>query len=204
MPITINHIRRKTNISCKVLAVSIVLLVSACSSRPFHPTMVDALTEFPGKLVGADLSTIKSVQVLRQQTIAGGVSLLYRWQTSASAANGTYCLAATFVTPERGGWRAQSTGFFDGDNQALKPACSFTNNNDFIAGYYPGGNVTDLTTVFGLSSQGSKVRILWSDGQISIAPIQNKAFLDARPKTLRVDRVDLLDVNNNVLKSKNL
>jgi hypothetical protein len=68
----------------------------------------------------------------------------------------------------------------------------------------PGGNITALTTAFGLSNRGSKIRIMWSDGKTSVATVENGAFLDARPETLRVLRAELLDANNRVLEIEDL
>ena len=102
---TMMNLRRLLMIS------SLVLLLSGCAwFRPFHSTALDALTESPGELFNPDFYIPDSVIVLQQQAIAGGQVLLYRWQSSASQEAGTYCLAATFVTPEGNGWRAQSTG----------------------------------------------------------------------------------------------
>ncbi len=74
----------------------------------------------------------------------------------------------------------------------------------FIAGYTVGGNVTHLTTAYGLSHRGHAVRIVWSDGQIDIAPLKAGSFLLARAETLKVQRIELLDANGSVLKTKGL
>ena len=90
-----------------------VLLVAGCA-RPFHPTPLDALTEFPGHLVNRDMYVEESVEVLQEQEVAGGLALLYRWQSPESQTEGTYCAGTTFVTPvvtlKGKGWRARSSG----------------------------------------------------------------------------------------------
>ena len=60
-----------------VFLAAVLWLAPACSGwlRPFHPTALDALTEFPGYLSKADLA---SVQVLQEREIAGGLAILYR------------------------------------------------------------------------------------------------------------------------------
>lgn len=193
-----------------ILILSIVLFVTSCSGwgRPFHPTPLDALTEFPGQLTHADRYVEESVEVLQEQEVAGGLVLLYRWQSPKSRETDTYCLATTFVTPEGKGWRAQSSGF-----HAIRPTelpsswapplfgCEIPADT-FVAGYTVGGNITSLTTASGLSHRGDAVRIVWSDGQIDVVPLKAGSFLLARPETLKVQRIELLDANGHVLESE--
>jgi hypothetical protein len=190
---------------CRMSIVLAGLLVSACTGRPYHSTPLDALTEFPGALTAVKNSNIRSTEILLQQQVAGGLNVLYRWQTPASQQRQTYCVAVTFVTPEGSGWRAQSTGtFVNSAGQMSNATCEYTKNHDFIAGYYPGGNIRPLTTAFGLSNQGDKVRIEWSDGKISVVPVQNGSFLDSRAEIVQVHRITLLDASGNTLNSHTL
>src|SRR3989304_9666924 len=99
------------NLRHLLMVSSLVLLLTGCAwFRPFHSTALDALTESPGELLNPDFYVPDSVIILQQHAIAGGQVLLYRWQSSASQEAGTYCLAATFVTPEGNGWGAQHAG----------------------------------------------------------------------------------------------
>lgn len=173
----------------------VVILLAACSPRTDHPTALAALTESPGFLGDP---RVKSVEMLLERPVAGGRSLLYRWQTAESAPRNTYCVAVTFVTPEGKGWRAQSSGTLAAD-EPFHPACQLADREDFVAGWYPGGNVTSLTTVFGLSDRGAQVRVEWSDGQVSLVAVQDGAFLEARPETLRAESVELLGSGGAVL-----
>ncbi len=68
--------------------------------------------------------------------------------------------------PKGMGWRAQSSG-----------STSYSKSDDFVASYAVGGNITDLTTAYGISKKGNSVRIEWSDGQIDIVPIEDGAFI---------------------------
>ncbi len=191
--------RRPTLLRVLLFAfLSMSLILSACSGRPYHATPLDALTEFPGYLISPDYYIKDSVRVLQQKAVAGGVVILYRWQTHESVKTKTYCLAATFVTSEGNGWRAQSSGFAGSENKR----CSISEANGFIAEYTVGGNITELTTVFGLNDRGDHVRVEWSDGTVSSVPIQNGAFLESRAKTLQVRRVQVLDAHGNILVSK--
>jgi len=192
------------------LILSIVLLVTGCSGwgRPFHPTPLDALTEFPGKLTHADRYVEESVEVLQEQEVAGGLVLLYRWQSPKSQETDTYCLATTFVTPEGKGWRAQASGFHTIRPKELPSSwepplfgCEIAADT-FVAGYTVGGNITSLTTASGLSHRGDAVHIVWSDGQIDVVPLKDGSFLLARPETLEVRRIELLDANGHVLESE--
>lgn len=100
----------------RLLIASVALLLASCGlGWPFHPTPLHALTESPGELNSPDGYLADSVVVLQQQGIAGGLILLYRWASSQAQQANTFCLAATFVTPEGKGWRAQSSGFIADD-----------------------------------------------------------------------------------------
>lgn len=175
----------------KHLFILICLLLAACSLRPFHPTPVDALTEPPGMLAGS-LNDASSLQILQRQEVAGGVVLLYRWQRTDRSSTNTFCVAATFVTPAGRGWRAQSSGYF-GEEPGGRASCTFTTRSGFAASYLVGGNITDLTAAYGVSARGTHVRITWSDGVVSQIPLHNTSFLAARPETLQVERIELLD-----------
>lgn len=167
--------------------LSLVILLAAC--RPYHSTPSDALREFPGYLENADPTTLNAIHVLQQEDIAGGIVMLYAVPTSTSD---TYLLARTFLTQEiSGGWRAQASG-----------NTFYTNTDAFIAAYTVGGNITPLTSAYGIGRMGAGVRIEWSDGQTTTASIQNGIFLQSRPETLQVKRIDLLDETGNVLASE--
>lgn len=183
--------------------LTLSFLIGCTALRPFHPSPLEALTESPGELIHSDFYLSDSVAVLQSYEVAGGQVLLYRWQNQASQAAHTYCLAATLVAPEGSGWRAQSTGFVSNEYPRRPPlfGCEIA-VDDFLPSYFVGGNITPLTTAYGLSSAGVSVRITWSDGQIDEAPIKNGSFLLARPATLQVLRVELLDSQGQVLESE--
>lgn len=181
------------------LFVFVCLLVAACS-RPFHATPADALTEFPGMLAGS-LNNHSSLHILQHQDVAKGMVLLYRWQRTDRSSTNTFCVAATFVTPEGRGWRAQSSSYF-GEEPSGRARCTFTTRSGFEVSYLPSGNITDLTAAYGLSNRGSHVRITWSDGVVSQVPLQNRSFLAARPEKLQVERVELLDTDDTVLETE--
>lgn len=193
-----------------ILILSTVLFVTGCSGwgRPFHPTPLDALTEFPGKLTHSDRYIEESVEVLQEQEVAGGLVLLYRWQSAKSQETDTYSLATSFVTPEGKGWRAQASGFHTIRSRELPSSwepplfgCEILADT-FVAGYTVGGNITSLTTASGLSHRGDIVGIIWSDGQIDVMPLKAGSFLLARPETLKVQRIELVDANGRVLESE--
>jgi len=184
-------------LAARVLAVLLSLLfLSAC--RPYHSNPIDALTEFPGYLENASAFTKSSVRILRQQEVAGGIVILYRWQTPQAVEKQHYCLATTFVTPEGFGWRAQSSGSVG----VASANCMISEAEDFVAAYTVGGNSTELSTVYGISKLGARVRVEWSDSVIMTAPVENHSFLLARPDTTHVSRIELLNVTGEVLESK--
>jgi hypothetical protein len=187
------------------MLLSMAWLITGCGlGRPFHSTPLEALTESPGELVRPELYDADSVVILQRQEIAGGLVLLYRWQTPPSQEKSAYCLATTFVTPEGAGWRAQASGFI-ADRYPRQPpllGCEIPSGR-FVAGWSVGGNVARLTTAYGLAPpDGAAVRITWSDGQVDSVSLKNSSFLLARPDTLQVQRIELLDADGKVLESQ--
>ena len=176
--------RIKYVIQLFVLAAPI--FISAC--RPYQPTPIDALTEWPGKLDGADSALLESVQILKEEEVAGGLVILY---SIPAKEPGEHVLVSTFVTPEGRGWRAQSSGWKD-----------YSDSDDFVVSGIAGGNITDLTTVSGISNKGEVVRIEWSDGQIDLLPVEEGTFLFSRPETLTFRGIELLDRAGEALESR--
>lgn len=168
-----------------LFVLGLLFLISAC--RPGPSTPFDALFEFPSTLEGADAALKNSVQVLAEEEVAGGLVILY---SMPSKETGGRTLRRTFVTPEGRGWRAQASG-----------SIGYSDSDDFVAAQTVGGNITDLTTAYGISDKGDNVRIEWSDGQIDIVPIVDGVFLLSRPDTLAVRLVELLDSSGKVLES---
>jgi len=201
------RVRQRTGKWRTIFILSVLPLLAGCA-RPFHPTPLDALTEFPGHLVNPDAYIEESVEILQEQEVAEGLVLLYRWKSPKSREEGTYCVAVTFVTPvttlNGKGWRAQSSGSVGSfPRQPPLWGCDVP-SDEFIAAYTVGGNVTSLTSAYGLSHRGGFVRIVWSDGQVDVVPLQADSFLLPRSETLQVKRIELLDADGNVLASEEL
>lgn len=182
----------------RLILLLFLVTLPACSwQRPSHSTPLRALTEFPGYLTQEKLN---SVSVLREERVAGGVVLLYRYPATQSktgdgnpATAPTACIATTFVTQERNGsWQAQS---------ASKLGCGPDVGKGFAVTYTVGGNVMELTTVYGVSEAGDRVRIEWADGQSSIVPLVDNVFLQSRPENSPPRRVELLDEEGMTLDS---
>jgi len=170
---------------------ALLWLATACGGwlRPFHPTPLDALTEFPGYLSRADLG---SVQVLQEREVAGGVVMLYRHTDRGGRLGGEGRLSVTFVTPAGGGWRAQSSG-----------SCGVSAADDWVACCAVGENVTDLTSAYGWGRRGSAVHVEWSDGQTDEVSLdESGTFLVSRPQTVPVRRIELLDENGEAIESR--
>jgi hypothetical protein len=172
--------------------VDIIFLVTISTGcawfQPYYATPIEALTEFPGYLTETKTAL---VDVLAQEKVAGGIVLLYKFPAPSHEASG-YCIATTFVTQKDGGsWRAQS-------GSRLGCGVNYLEMGDFVAAYTVGGNVTELTTVYGVG-QGHQVRIEWSDGQESTVFLANGVFLQSRPDTLQVERVELLNEVGEIL-----
>lgn len=176
------------------LVLIIWLVVSACSwERAYHATPLEALTEFPGYLTKENLG---SALILQEEAVAGGLVLLYLYPSDeAGPTSSANCLATTFVTQERnGGWRPQSAGRIGCGKEVFA-------EGGFTATYTVGGNITELTTAYGLSEQGHQVNIEWSDGTATVVPVIDGAFLRSRPETLQVQRMELLDRDGAILET---
>lgn len=177
-----------------LITLIIWLAVSACSwGRAYHATPREALAEIPGYVTKESLD---SALILQQETVADGLVLLYLYPSNeASITSPTNCVATTFVTQERnGGWRSQS---------ASRIGCSeeIFAEDVFTATYTVGGNITELTTAYGLSEQGHQVSIEWSDDTVSVVPVIDGTFLRSRSEILQVERMELLDSDGTVLET---
>jgi hypothetical protein len=174
--------------------VAATLFTGLVSLRPYHPTAVAALQEFPGYLAGLERG---AYQVLRTEHVTGGQVLLYRWRAADDASGDTWHLARTYVTPVqhglRRGWRAQASG-----------ATTFHAADTFVAAYAVGGNVRPLSSAFGLAQEGRHVRVQWADGRTDDLAIEDGNFLLSRPETVQVTRIELLDAEQDVLRAKDL
>jgi hypothetical protein len=169
------------------LIASIMLSASSCGwIKSLHPTPLDALTEFPGYISKADLG---SMRLLQQIEVAGGIVILYRHLDRQDRFEGVEQLFVTFVTPEGAGWQAQASG-----------GCGIPASGGFVACYAVGGNVTPLTSAYGLSREGSRARIYWADDETHETGLaDNGSFLLSRPASVQVERIEVLDENGQVL-----
>lgn len=181
------------NLLClSLFFIFLMVATIGCSwIRPYHATPVAALTEFPGFLTSENISTF---QLLQKQEMAGGVILLYAYESNNPQQSGT-CIGTTFVTQKDDeGWRAQSSG-----NLGCRP--NFLDTPEFVAGYTVGGNITDLAVAYGLASKGQAGRVYWSDDLVTQTAIQDGVFITSRPKIVHVLKMELLDVNGAVLET---
>lgn len=181
-----------------------LLLITGCV-RPFHPTPLDALTEFPGQLEDREEYVEESVEVLQEREVAGGMVLLYRWQSPQSQNAGTYCMADTFVRPcltLRGrGWQPGTSMLLHQKNEVSgEEKCSIP-ADAFVVGYIvrDDNQTSRFTTVSGFSQHGVSVSIVWSDGQEDSAPLENSSFLIIRSGEHELRRIELLDADGSVI-----
>jgi hypothetical protein len=174
--------------------VGLLVGLSACLATQ-APTPQDALKEFPGYLQSATMYVPDSVTILQEQAIDQGVVLLYRWQSPASARQELYCLAGSVVGKDLRGWRVESSAALDEIYREPLFGCAAPLNDGLIVGYGTGGSRTDLTFVFGVSAQGSQVRVHWADGQIDTVPLVDGSFLITRSTRTGVERVEALDAS---------
>lgn len=169
--------------------VILVILIALTTCSPKHPTPQIALTEFPGYLSKENSS---SLTILQQEEIADGLVLFYRYQPNLE--KNRYCWVQTFVSQGKlSGWQAQS------GSQLI---CTAAVQQEFLATFTIGGNITDLSTAYGMGTTGVAVRIYWSDGIISDTPLIDNVFLKSRPVVLPVKKIDFIAADGTVLASK--
>jgi hypothetical protein len=175
-----------------VVVILLALSIGACTLDPVNHTPEDALDEPPGKV---QPQYKDSLHVLARQPIGEGISLLYRWEMEKSASTGTFCIAATFVSFEGAGqgWKAQSTGYLVGD-RVSQPACDLGAPIGLRTSFFQGGKQSTITTVYGLTDLGDKIRISWSDGKIDTQEVQAEAFLLSRQGAVAVRHVEVIDI----------
>lgn len=168
---------------------TLIILSAACTATPRSnpPATLQAAVAGTELLTDTDISTI---EVLQEKTMDDGQVMLYRWTNDAEQV----CLSAAYMTTINGRWQTHDT---------LSAGCH--TNSDFVAAYTgnshiesPFGSIRH-TTAYGSSSDGHAVRIVWSDGQVTYLPLDKGTFLETRDGRWVVERVELLDRDNNVL-----
>lgn len=175
-----------------LLGLSLLLLWSMTACQPNDtaappPTLQAAVA---GTSYLNDSHTAE-VEVLQERPWGTGQLMLYRW---TDADKGHTCLAATYLTRLNNQWQAHDTATAPCQSDTSFMAAS-TWNSTIEAPFGPPRD----TVVFGTSDHGRAVRIVWVDGQVTHVPVQNGAFLESRAGKWRVERVELLDGNNQLL-----
>lgn len=166
-------LRRKSLLLMVLLAA---LIGTACQGDPSPPQS--------STIEGNDIS------ILQEKPYGIGRLLLTRWHDETGAT----CIAGTYLTRV---------------NDSLQPhnvAMAGCETNAVFQAAYTGNSRVELfagaprhTTVFGRSDIGHAVRIVWQDGQVNHIPLENMSFLEARDGTWAVERIELLDDQNNVI-----
>ncbi len=173
-----------------LITILLVWLTAACTPAAQEPpaTLV-AIANDTTVLSPVDLS---GVNTLQEQPFGTGQMALYGWQNEA----GQYCLVAAYLTIVGDQWQTHDTA---------SVACQ---TNEFIAAY-TGNSVVESpfgpprhTVAYGRSLNGMAVRVIWADGMVSHVSLENGAFLESRAGRWDVERIELLDENNNVMQAE--
>lgn len=180
----------KTSQATVLIMALTLILIAGCRRQRTHPTPAEALTEFPGYLNERNRD---SYQLLAQREHPMGLVLLYAFGGTGPDEEGQMCVGTTFVSEQDGGrWRTQSSGRLGCHADFLQP-------ETITLGLTAGGNITGLTTVYGLAPEGATVRVRWSDGQVSSADIDEGYVLLSRPETVQPEQVEILDADGEVI-----
>lgn len=169
--------------------MGLMLFLAACNGAQAAepPPTLQAAVEGSEFLTNMDPNDI---EVLQEQAVGGGRLMLYRWLNEADET----CVATTYLTTINRVWQTHDT-----ITATCRPAGDFmaahSGNSHIDAPFGP----PRQTVVFGTSEIGRAVRVVWVDGQVSHIPLENGAFLDARSGRWGVERVELLDAQNNII-----
>ena len=171
-----------------LISFVLIAILAACTPASEEPpaTLV-AIANDTSLLTHAELPGVKTLQ---ERPFGTGQIALYSWQND----QGATCLVAAYLTTISGQWQTHDTAAMD-CQQTDSLVAAYTGNSYIEAPFGPPRH----TMVYGRSNQGSAVRIVWSDGMVSHVPLQNGAFLEARDGKLPVEKIELLDANNNVI-----
>ena len=199
-----------------LLGCLLLVLTSNVAAGWFSPnTPLDAGREWfvPQDAAGKpDHQVPDNAQILAEQPITPDKRImLYAWRWSSTSAPTALTVVPLGIQrtrmrllpwAPRPGWHPAGV--------AGRPA-SLPTGDEFVAGSLPAGfNGLEepVATAWGLSARGSAVRITWSDGVVTLAPLRNKAFLQTRPdpnypqhlnQRLNVRRVELLDAQGSAI-----
>lgn len=183
---------------CRTASAVFILLAlvfaAGCRQPRTYPTPVEALTAFPGYLEG---EIPASFQLLARRTIPRGEVLLYAFGGTRPDVAGKTCVATTFVSKERDGWRAQWSSSLGCRNDFPQP-------DEVVLGCTIGGNITDLATVFGMAPGGAQVRVhwpdwRWPDGLVGFGAIEDGYVLLPHGEPVRPELIEILDEEGRVI-----
>ncbi|MGI5836137.1 MAG: hypothetical protein ACOX87_06565, partial [Chloroflexota bacterium] len=158
---------------------------------PVHSTPREALLEQCLNAVRADMT---SAETLQQKTTEAGLVTLQRWKPLSYSETGPKnYYSASLVVPTRFGWRVECRA-----STTLGRV-----ESGFAAGKMKGDSIAPVSYAFGVSNHGDRVRVEWADGQADIEGLQpNGSFLVVRDGVFQPLKVDLLDVDGDLLESK--
>lgn len=206
--------RRNAAIAGGGLFIVLLLLaggiaISLVAGRRSPSTPIDAGREWfvPQDSAGKpDRRIPDGARILAQQDVAPGKRIiLYAWRFTDTTPPTALMVAPlgiqetysrTFPWEPRVGWHPAGVA----GRWATLPV-----GDEFYVGSLPAGfnGLSEpVATVWGLSRRGVQVRVTWSDGLVTLAPLQQVAFLQTRPdpnypqqldQRLSVRTVELLD-----------
>lgn len=180
-----------------ILGFVFVLLwgLSACQTVN---TAVSPPPTLQAAIDGTSYLTNEPVELLQTRPWGSGQLILYRWTDET---NNQECLAAAYLTRLNNEWQAHDTATAPCQDVRGFTA-AYTWNSTIEAPFGPPRD----TAVFGISDHGRAVRIVWSDGQVTHVPLQNEngSFIESRSGKWQVERIELLDEDNQLLQIVNL
>lgn len=177
--------------------LAMIFILTACGARNLYDTEIEALQNFPGYLNdqnAASLAILSRVDIPAGEATGEypGAVLLYTYEGIRSNEQGQTCLAVTFLSQRNVHWRAESSGKLGCDAAYARP-------QTISLSYLIGGNIRDLTTVFGLAPGAHSAHVQWADGLETRAPIVDGALLLARTESIAPHTVRLEDAAGNAL-----
>ena len=185
---TLEHHHKMGRLGWLILLIGLFLAACAPSNTPAPPPTLQAVLASSAVWKGVDPS---AVVLLQQQPLDQGQLMLYQWQNEA----GEECLTAAYLFELNGQWQPHDTFHAPCRREATFMA-AHSGNSTAEAPYGPARH----SVAYGVSQMGHAVRVVWADGQVSYVPLTKGSFLAARNGRINVERVELVDSTNGVLR----
>lgn len=160
-----------------------ISLLTGC--KRYYETPLQSLVDSP---IFLSYTMLSESEVKYQEEVGDSKIIIY---SHPSPTNGE-CLSIAYIAQFSKGWRAQSGSTLGCQNKGN------TDKKLQISGLI-GGNSEEISIAYGKLASDlrlAKINVVWSDGDITQAKIQNGIFMNYRLDNILPSQIDLLDAEN--------